>query len=592
MRALSSVIWIPLLFLVALSAHAAVLDQMSDAHHSLRDLGRKYYVDVPVSNIASKSHLLLFSQYAADRLGLSLPSDPKALEKLVLSKFAWVVDPKSKTMMMATRYLDTDVKEKGSAIGDGRVVWSGEFVMMNKEGKPVVLDVTLKGVGPTPLAWTHHEDPLHKDGFQSRSEAVHSFIHSNAAVRNGIDSTLDLAVIELPFERVDPYQNGKLVKADLTVRVGSQFRLAHLRYFTDDPKAFKKLIEYLIRRDAGLADDAPVGQTEVENYLRSYAKNLAEESARLYDLHAVHGSPTVGNRTFRGSTIDTGTFFYLDAHHGNMRYFSDGLKLDGKFGQVQQMEAYLDYAMKYIREAQYEWAPSTDFDTTLHSIFTENFKSRVADLSLFRLGLSSEEIDKIPDPLKSDFYDQISLLNQKSGRYPVNTSVGKRIPAAFELRKILGGTFDSLANNQDLTPLFLTDKPWGTMTTKDVKSFVPPYSAVIRKIAKSLDATPADLKRWSKNAHLSNSKRPAQNTAFTGTRTGAEKSIIDQIEKGEGWEENSQAAEQVITQLTDQRVEVRPDSWEGLNSVSDHPAPETPASCVSGKISSLAKRSR
>ena len=243
--------------------------------------------------------------------------------------------------MIATRYLDSKEKKPGEALGDGHAVWSGEIINTLPDGKLAYIDIILKGIGQTPLAWTNHDNPEHSDGLQTTNEAVHSYLMSEINWRNNLDSTIDLAVIEIPIKKIEK-RSGEFTKCAITVRVGAQTRLAHLSYWADDYPHFKKIRDFVVKRDLGLKLDFEISTKHIQEYLEKLTDNLADEVARYFDLNAVHGSPTMGNRTTRGSTIDLGTFRYLDAHHIDYRYLVQKLSLGGEFGQVQQFKNYLD----------------------------------------------------------------------------------------------------------------------------------------------------------------------------------------------------------------------------------------------------------
>ncbi len=432
---------------------AADWDEASSGNHSYLTLGPEYSVPLSVKP-APNARLVLFNPSAAQHLGLALPEDPKALEKLILDHFAFQIDPEghSPHKLFATRYQDSNSKAPGEALGDGRAAWSGEIRLPQANGKTAYVDVVIKGIGQTPLAWTNHPDKDHSDGLQSIEEAVHSFVMSEANFRNQLDSTVDLAVIQIG-------------KAAITVRVGNQTRVAHPRYFSDNPAEFKKIFEYTVRRDLGLALDASVGKAEVQNYLKNFAENLGEEAARYFDLHAVHASPTQGNRTTQGSTIDMGTFRYLDAHHGEYDYLFEQLKLSG---QTDQMRDYISSLKRIMTQAKYPHAIDDAETAKLKDLFLKTAQAKMTEHWLTRLGLSPEDVTKLPLSAKRNLFEAVMRLASAEGHN--KASLGKKsiVPAAFDVRKILKGTIEVLALpsvEQDAAwkKLFENERSWNTL---------------------------------------------------------------------------------------------------------------------------------
>ena len=439
--------------LVALSADWA---DMSSGKHSFQDLGEKFHVKVPVAKVEG-ARLVLFNRRAAEQLGLKVPNDPKALEKLILQNFAYTISPDGKgdKAWMATYYQDSNSKREGEARGDGRALWSGEIA--SADGKAI--DVVLKGVGQTPLAWLNHSDPGHKDGLQSLREAVHSFVMSEVNFRNELNTTVDLAVIELPIDKVDKH-SGKSERAAVTVRIGEQTRVAHLRYWADRPQDVAKVLRYVMSRT--LAKKADVRDTQA--YLDKFATALADEAARYFDLHAVHSSPTPGNRTTSGATIDLGTFRYLDAHHTEYTYLFDQLQLGGKDGQHAQMRGYLDQVASYL-PGEVDVRPS-------HETFDREFESRLTDLWLKRLGLDRESAASLKPETRAAIYKHFFALHEAKNKAKTYKLGDREFhPAAFEPRRIFPRALSLLNLNEEkrkaeLEKLFESDRKWAAPSDK------------------------------------------------------------------------------------------------------------------------------
>lgn len=464
-------IFVTTLWLVA--ASAASLDEASNGRHSLQNLGEEFSLQIPVETVKD-ARLVLFNFEAAQKLGLDLPRDPQELEKLILEKFAIFVaqDPtkieqNGPRTMMATYYMDSGKKGPGEALGDGRALWSGEIKRTLPDGSHSYLDFVLKGIGQTPLAWTNHNEATHKDGLQAMGEGVHSFIISQANFDNKMDSTVDLAVIEIPLLKQNKY-TGQMEKAAITLRVGNQTRIAHFAFFADNKEQFKKMADYVVNRELGRSVNSEVTALEVNQYLKKFAENIAVEGAKYIDLDAVHGSPTMGNRTTNGSTIDMGTFRYLDAHHGEYKYLFQRYSFDQ---QNTFMKSYISYITGYMSQNQY-FSGQIVANDELSKIYDTAMRTELTKLWLERLGLSAEQIAKVPETIKQDFFDKIWALKHIKGKKQVTLSSQQITPAAFDVREIFP-QLASLSVKEHLTSkdlgVFLTNRPWATLEIADIQ---------------------------------------------------------------------------------------------------------------------------
>ncbi len=498
---------------ITVSAHAGPKDGWDEAasgNHSMRSLGSDFWVDVPVKRVEG-ARLILFNHELATRLGLEVPEDPGALEKLILDHFAWTVAKEgepSERKFLATRYQDSNSKAVGEALGDGRAFWTGEIKIPMKDGRILYVDFTAKGVGQTPLAWLNHSDPLHKDGLQSTEEAVHSFTMSEINLRNQLDTVGDLAVIELPMLKMDKHTK-LTAKASMTIRVGTQTRIAHYRYFADEPKNFKKIFEYAIKRDLGLPLSKKLDKELVNQYLNEFSENMAREAARYYDLHAVHASPTAGNRTTRAATIDLGTFRYLDSHHTEYSYLFDQLKLEK---QTEQLETYVNDIYYYAQEAKY---PIEGSDVvTAKKTFRRVFKAELTNQWLHRLGLDEPSIAKVPVKLRDRFFSLMKRIHETLGKKKVDLG-GDRVAkaAAYEPREILrqavewqltaeakGGFFTK--KKIDWTPIFKSKAAWATPGKGTLGSDATEFGEFMEDLLQKLAPTPDKTKEWVARAEM------------------------------------------------------------------------------------------
>lgn len=581
-------------FLGSAAVLAVELEDLATGQHSFRGLGSEYYVEVPVRQVSGNARLVLFNHRLAEVLGIS-PADAKVLENKVVDLFALEVvssaTNKTKTLkqkivelltreitfkrtvkaknnvpygtnMIATRYQDGPSKGIGGANGDGRVVIAGELTVKTPSGDMETFDISIKGVGQTPLAPTDHWDKLHKDGLQSIEEAVHSYIHSEANLWNGIDSTAELAVIELSASR--PGKDGKATKTAISVRIGRQTRLAHLRYFEDSPEQFAKLFEYIVRRDLRLSANAKIGAQEVRSFLQQFTHNLAQDAARYYDLHAVHGSPTQGNRTTGGGTIDLGTFSYLDAHHSGYSYMSGRQQLGGQRGQTTQLWKYIGDLIGYLETAKYPLPKSASvLRTELSNTFGAVFEDTTARLALSRLGISAELIDRIPESTRQRFSSAVKKIYELSGEKLVTDGNKQIHPAAFDTRKLMSESFSVLQapyeKQEELwKKAFSSDRLWaGAAGTEEVEYLKLNYIGSVKQVADSLHATPSDINKWSQSAKkIAEKSRIAPRGAFFhgSEKYDSSRTVLDAIANKESLEAVNEKANDAIDQLVDHEL--------------------------------------
>ncbi|WP_413582737.1 protein adenylyltransferase SelO family protein [Bdellovibrio sp. HCB288] len=533
MKHFRSLLFSLVLLLVSL-AGAAEWSEIANSQHSLRSLGKEFYVDVPVAPIQG-ARLILFNADAAKRLGLEVPADPAVLEKVILDNFALFVNPENPTKhMMATYYQDSGRKGPGEANGDGRAVWTGESKLGNGS-----VDFVLKGIGVTPLAWTNHPESGHKDGLQAVGEAVHSFVHSEANFKNGLDSTVDLAVIEIPLQKENKY-TGKMENATITLRAGDQFRVAHLAYHSDNISNQKKFFNYIMDREFRVKD--PV------EYFRQFTLNLSEEAARMYDLHAVHGSPTLGNRSLRGSTIDMGTFRYLDANHGEYSYLFNRM-FHRK--QKEQMRSYirnnLDFLLStgVIAREQYPTISAMG-----DRLFDDTYKETLTKLWLGRLGLNEMQMAKIGPEIRSRFYLDVFRLYEESANTKT-TLAGQEIkPAAIDVRQIFKNILAHLSEGGDLNKLTPVKRPWMNSDRSYLyRDFKDTAAYIIRSLDLSKDEW-RELYLRNQKANASVREVPTDDLFFQ-----KEKVITEMIEKKKSYVEISKVAMDSVNDLVDDLLE-------------------------------------
>jgi len=542
------------------------LSSIAQGNHSFRSLGPDYSIDIEVEHVPD-SRLVLFNKDLAQQLNLYLPESEQQVEKIMLENFAWFKhdnqDPKrvkSDTVktFFSTRYQDSDDKSEGSALGDGRAIWVGEIINELESGQLQYFDFVLKGTGATELAWLNHPRESHKDGQLGLTEAVHEYIYSLAAKKNGINAVGVLAVIELPFLRKVDNE-----KAAIVVRVGNHLRFAHYCYFTDNAEQLKKLFEYGLKRDMGLPLTHSVSAQDIPNYLEFIVTNLASDAAIYFDVHAVHGSPTFGNITSCGGAIDFATFVYTDAHHGNYSYMSKGVNLlGGVWGQTEQFFNLFSLLVDSLKNSRFEHeAGIMPVEYYLES-FNERFEQLLTSRWLIRLGLSEQEIDSLSIDNKEYFYDNVKLIYQLNGLKKIKFNQGKVIMAAFEPRKILSETAGHIEHFDNLRliweQLFKVNRSWGTYKLIDAKPYIKAYQQSIINIVDELKASKQVLAQWqqrSKAINLSARNEPGADFFYHSERFFASKDVLKKINCGNiKWLEISEAAELSTLKLADHGI--------------------------------------
>jgi len=483
------------------SVLAATLEELGSGKHSMLDLGEKFSIIHSVKRNRT-AKLAFFNYELADRLGITYPKDPKKLEALILEHFAWEIDPtgESPKKWFASYYQDGSTKMPGDALGDGRALWTGELKIQRPDGKILYVDAVQKGIGVTAVAPTSW-DSAHQTGTQLNSELVHSGIMSIANLNNGLDSTADL--FGLTFER-----NGEWVSS--TLRLGNQTRPAHLRYHADNPADFKRIYEYIVRRDLGLPLDTPITKKLVNAHLEQFARIAGEDAGRSFDLHAIQENPTSGNKTTKGSQIDLGGLRYLDAPHPNFTTMR-GRVFAGE--QPSDMRAYLLWMLRDMEEAKYLFAPRDAIE--LFKLFDQEFKAAVTRSWLVRLGLSQAEIDALSEPIKKRYFESVMTIYNTSARTPVRMIGGNdRVrPSAFDPRNIFKNTMSAMSKSGRsrewaLNSLFAVTRSWGEALAPDTAKIKKAYLDSVEEIAAALSAngTPTIKPEWIKQAAKVNSK--------------------------------------------------------------------------------------
>ncbi len=433
---------------------------LASGEHSFKTLGPGFYQEVPVREIPkNRIQLSFINRRLVERLGLALPQDPVAAEKMLTDLFGWEVDPtkSSPKKWFASHYLDGSKKGPGEAMGDGRALWTGELKLETKDGKILYIDGIQKGVGATPFAWL--KNPGHSDGAQNTGELIRSGIKSIADMDNQLDSTGDI----LGFTMT----NDDGSKRSMTLRVGRQTRPAHLAFHADSVTNEAKMMDYIARRDLGLPLDAPVTTEVFNRWCMQFAKNNAEDTARVFTLNAFFEQPTLGNKTTSGGSIDLNGRQYLDAFHSNLGHLYMRLKVED---MVDYQKSYIGLILNFLRKANYAPALALpELRQKMDLIFDRTFDAAGARLQLHRLGLSEKDIQLLSPPLRQKFFKATTDLMYAKADRKANLVFGNDnvTPAAYDTRKILKGTMEAmhlptpLEREAAMDKLYKVDRAWG-----------------------------------------------------------------------------------------------------------------------------------
>lgn len=540
-----------LLLQVSTAFATASWSDLANGQHSFKTLGQDFYVDVPVRRMSGASVQLSFvNRDLARELGLDLPDDPAQAEKMLKDLFAWEVDPEGKSpkKWFATHYQDSNGKGPGEAQGDGRALWTGELQLERPDGKILYVDGVQKGVGPTPYAWTNNS--THKDGRQKTEELVISAIRSMADLKNQLDSTGDI----LGFTIKDA--NGDV--RSMTLRVGRQTRPAHIRYHDDNPANEKKMMDYVVARDLGLAVGTPVTDAMFIQWARNFTLNNAEDTARVFALNGFYEHPTMGNKTTTGGSIDLNGRQYLDAYHSDMHHLYGRLFVRD---QVDIQKSYMASIATFLRNAKYRSHLDLNALTKdLNRQFDQKFVEVASKLFLNSVGLNDVEIEKVPANVRLEFFEAMNQLMRAKGNAPrdliaLNKGV---IPAAFDTRKVLRGTMAALVRpdwQKAMDELYVVDYKWNATLPGD-------HPAVKQRYEKSVIQVIDSLGGKIRTSWIENAAKRNKPTRFDSTSDGIwdlyAHPIRKQAEAGTSWVTISDQMEKAASHFVDADRPVRP----------------------------------
>lgn len=486
--------------------------------HSIANLGSQFSTPVPMIEIDNARLVLLnepIFELITESMGIPSPKTYEEKEQLILKLFARVVaspGEEASEVLPSTFYTGSSrTGHAGEANGDGRVIWHSELQFHQIDDRIAYLDLLIKGIGQTPNAWTNHPDEQHRDGLLSMREAVHSFIMSEANRLNHLNSPVDVAVIEIPNQKLNS-KTGQYENAAISIRLGNQTRIAHLDYHSKNQNSFRTLANYIVNRSLGYASNHEVTLGDVEDYLYQFARHLGIEAARYNDLHLLHGSPTSGNFTTNGGMTDLGTLQYLDAHHEDLRYFANHLTYGN---QTFEFLSQIRYVLYSFQKSNY-FPFVSDLENVLIQIFEETKKQELTQLWLERLGLNKDLRSLISSKTKRKFYDATLRLFLAKGDKKKDVGAQKIFPAKYDMRNVFSKvikTIDTLGKTKNknyriiennlIESLFISDRSWATTEKSQIigerKQWIPRY--FVKKKLSHIDSDIRDFLQETKNIY-------------------------------------------------------------------------------------------
>jgi hypothetical protein len=232
------------------------------------------------------------------------------------------------TELLASRYQDSAELTEDGAKGDGRTVYLGT----TSGGRYGTLELQLKGVGPTPLAWKGHA--YHEDGYVSFPRTLWETSIADELARLGFETPESMAVLSNGARTVD--NTDRSWPAATSVRVASTcFRLGHLRRWSHrraDHPALRAILEHVGRKVAGPRFD-PERARDLSALSLGFAQNLGHDVGRsdALNIHCFH--PTLGNVRVDGHFIDFSTVRIFRGYLPDFR-FLNGLRKVGGHRQI------------------------------------------------------------------------------------------------------------------------------------------------------------------------------------------------------------------------------------------------------------------
>jgi len=268
----------------------------------------RFHVDVEVGT-DPKARMVWTNRGLKARLGLTW-TDAQVLSLGALSTRA-----PPHTTHVASRYVDMiALDRRRGPKGDGRAVLLGTIGAGDRRR-----ELSLKGLGPTPLAWKGRA--FHEDGFVSFPRALWEATVADELARLGFDTPEYLAVCSTSHTTRD--NTGVRWPALSGLRVArTHLRLGHLRAWSHQPTLFLAMLNHA-GREVLRPDFDATRPAQVRAFVAQFARNLGHDIGRT-DALQIHGfNPTPGNVRLDGHLIDYSTVRFLRDYFPDWRFLEN-----------------------------------------------------------------------------------------------------------------------------------------------------------------------------------------------------------------------------------------------------------------------------
>ena len=225
---------------------------------------------------------------------------------------------------------------------------------------------------------------------------------------------------------------------------------------------------------------------------RNFARNNAEDTARVYALNSFYEHPTMGNKTTTGGSIDLNGRQYLDAYHVNLTHLYGQLNVGN---QIKYQRDYLGSINAYLRVANYRTNVNTaGLRQKMDELFNSTFETTASEMFLNSLGLSEDEIKNVPREVRLEVFKSIDVLMRATGNASIPQMMMDTqniVPASFDTRKLLRGTMAAFALSTSrranaMAELYKNNYKWNTTLSTDHEAPKARYEAAVSALISSL----------------------------------------------------------------------------------------------------------
>jgi uncharacterized protein YdiU (UPF0061 family) len=268
--------------------------------HSFAALGADFYTELHPFELP-EPYWVGRSQQVADELGLSPATMDSQAALLAFTGNLGLAGARP----LASVYSGHQFGVWAGQLGDGRACLLGE-VESSAAGKPVGLEIQLKGSGQTPYSRMG-------DGRAVLRSSIREFLCSEAMHGLGIPTTRALCVTGSDA----PVRRETIESAAVVARVAPSFvRFGHFEHFAyaGQVDALRRLADHVIERfyPHCLDAEAPAGNRYAA-LLQAVSERTAALLAHWQAVGFCHGVMNTDNMSVLGLTIDYGPFQFLDA---------------------------------------------------------------------------------------------------------------------------------------------------------------------------------------------------------------------------------------------------------------------------------------